>query len=1024
MAHHPHTSPESHYHNNASSAFDDNSNTNNHQNNRSAAPPSSSSSSPSPSWRTQQQHQQRPPTAEERYNDLTHQALNPNHRSTPGSSSVGIGGIGGDSVGGAAGTAPGLGSIPLQPGEAETSDSLLFPHQERPTSAPPPPGFASDGAGERARMAEELLAEYHLQQQQHHHHHQQPSDPQQPTHNQQHPSHSQRQHYDQQQQEQHQTQQGGSVSSSSSNAFSNLASVLGTGLAESMLWNSNTPTSNNNNNSNHHSASNMNPNSSNTSNSVSGLGLNNHDDSLNWQRQTRHAASRLLGASPPKHALMSAGGGGGGAPSSTQSGFPSALSTPHRPDAGAVRRATTPVELTAGTKSKRNLHQIGTNVVEPDALHEFSGLNSLVTSHSYGGGGGGATGHAGAIGGAGSKLPALSGNHPSNKYSEPFLWSPHAPEFVPSDDAATTAGLSLDSGGGASQTDLSAQQAEAEIYPFLWDIDRHKPSRTLCILRVGWLRAPDVRNACEAYGVLDSFRSDFSSRGIFFCSYYDIRSAQYAAVELQAVLQRLLILQRGGDEAVVRYCLPLSSSSQFDESQLCLTDLPPQVDEGHLAAMLSSYGAVRSVYPHGPGAFLVEFYSVQDAKQALLELDSSQPWGPRVGIETGARNPVERKRGRELLATLSRWRQQMGLGGGGGGGGGVGGGAGPPVPRAAAQPYLGTTDANDPWGGAGRTSNVGGGGIDTLAPLLTPLEAVGAVGGGGATQYGRQNGTPQLVLGPDGRYQVVMPASNASFGGRAALQPAQAQQIVQGPNGQLYVIPVQNSFQLPQQVQRLGNFQQPPQPPNSYDRRPVNAGTTLPFYTHVVSASDAASLGSGLSYRSTTSASEDKDNRHLMLDLEAVESGIDTRTSLMVRNIPNKYTQQMLLAEFEENGHGPGVIDFFYLPIDFKNRCNRGYAFINFVDFKDILMFHRRYFGKHWRTFNSDKICDITYARIQGKAAMLKRFENSALMEKDDEYKPLVFVSDGPNKGQRLPFPGPSSVMAFPVPVSSRGPLE
>jgi hypothetical protein len=160
---------------------------------------------------------------------------------------------------------------------------------------------------------------------------------------------------------------------------------------------------------------------------------------------------------------------------------------------------------------------------------------------------------------------------------------------------------------------------------------------------------------------------------------------------------------------------------------------------------------------------------------------------------------------------------------------------------------------------------------------------------------------------------------------------------------------------------------------------------------------------------SLAGSTSDGQNQHLMLDLDAVENGLDTRTSLMVRNIPNKYTQQMLLSEFTENGHGPGVIDFFYLPIDFKNRCNRGYAFINFVDFKDILMFHRQYYGKHWRTFNSDKICDITYARIQGKAAMLKRFENSALMEKDEEYKPLVFVSSGPEKGKRLPFPDTSN---------------
>lgn len=152
----------------------------------------------------------------------------------------------------------------------------------------------------------------------------------------------------------------------------------------------------------------------------------------------------------------------------------------------------------------------------------------------------------------------------------------------------------------------------------------------------------------------------------------------------------------------------------------------------------------------------------------------------------------------------------------------------------------------------------------------------------------------------------------------------------------------------------------------------------------------------------------DGQSQHLILDLDAVENGVDTRTSLMVRNIPNKYTQQMLLTEFTENDHGPGIIDFFYLPIDFKNRCNRGYAFINFVDHRDILNFHRQYYGQHWRTFNSDKICDITYARIQGKAAMLKRFENSALMEKDEEYKPLVFVSNGPERGTRLPFPDSS----------------
>lgn len=118
-----------------------------------------------------------------------------------------------------------------------------------------------------------------------------------------------------------------------------------------------------------------------------------------------------------------------------------------------------------------------------------------------------------------------------------------------------------------------------------------------------------------------------------------------------------------------------------------------------------------------------------------------------------------------------------------------------------------------------------------------------------------------------------------------------------------------------------------------------------------------------------------------------------------------RYTQKMLLDEFAESGHGSDKMDFFYLPIDFKNKCNRGYAFVNFVDYRDIASFHHQYNGKQWKVFNSDKICDISYARIQGKAAMLKRFQNSSLMNQDEDYKPVAFVSSGPRKGEREDFP-------------------
>lgn len=64
----------------------------------------------------------------------------------------------------------------------------------------------------------------------------------------------------------------------------------------------------------------------------------------------------------------------------------------------------------------------------------------------------------------------------------------------------------------------------------------------------------------------------------------------------------------------------------------------------------------------------------------------------------------------------------------------------------------------------------------------------------------------------------------------------------------------------------------------------------------------------------------------------------------MIRNIPNKMTQAELKQTLDLSVKGR--FDFMYLRIDFRNGCNVGYAFVNFLDPRDIVEFARAQAGK------------------------------------------------------------------------------
>lgn len=185
----------------------------------------------------------------------------------------------------------------------------------------------------------------------------------------------------------------------------------------------------------------------------------------------------------------------------------------------------------------------------------------------------------------------------------------------------------------------------------------------------------------------------------------------------------------------------------------------------------------------------------------------------------------------------------------------------------------------------------------------------------------------------------------------------------------------------------------------------LSGGATGGGYHHVSGGNSHHSNASGQQQHTVVIGRNDQGIGEFSLSIERVASGADKRTTLMIRNIPNKYTQQMLLAEINQRHRGN--YDFFYLPIDFKNKCNMGYAFINFMEAESIIPFYKEFDSQKWTNFNSEKVCAISYARLQGKQAMITRFQNSSLLEKHESYRPLVFVSSGVNRGRPETFPAP-----------------
>jgi len=128
----------------------------------------------------------------------------------------------------------------------------------------------------------------------------------------------------------------------------------------------------------------------------------------------------------------------------------------------------------------------------------------------------------------------------------------------------------------------------------------------------------------------------------------------------------------------------------------------------------------------------------------------------------------------------------------------------------------------------------------------------------------------------------------------------------------------------------------------------------------------------------------------------------DEFTTVMLRNLPNDYTREMLLDLLDTSGFYC-LYDFVYLPIDFKRKAGLGYAFVNMVTHEDALRIKEKLDGFGSWVVSSQKVCEVAWGDpLQGLEDHIERYRNSPVMHEDvpDVYRPVLFQG-----GCRVEFP-------------------
>jgi len=137
-------------------------------------------------------------------------------------------------------------------------------------------------------------------------------------------------------------------------------------------------------------------------------------------------------------------------------------------------------------------------------------------------------------------------------------------------------------------------------------------------------------------------------------------------------------------------------------------------------------------------------------------------------------------------------------------------------------------------------------------------------------------------------------------------------------------------------------------------------------------------------------------------------------TTVMLRNLPNSMTREMLMDLLDENGF-KGRYDFLYLPLALvrKRHTSLGYAFLNLLSTELANDLYEAFHGFMGWGRPSQKVCEVSWSHVcHGLEEHVHKFRNSDLMHSEvpDKFRPILL-----RDGERVTFPAPTRHLQPPI---------